>query len=105
MTKPITLPEPFVKWARHKTSRVPKKPLPSEGIMSPKHFSLYQNATDKQRKWVEEFLQTGDSDLAARIAYPTAKVASVYQLSLKGRKRFGLTKKDLEKFMNEHPTY
>jgi len=105
MTKLITLPEPRVQWARHKTERKPQQAIPASEIMTSEQFLKYQNATEKQRKWVEEFLRTGDSDWAARVAYPTAKAASVYQLSLRARKTFGLTKKDLEKFMEENPTF
>lgn len=99
MTKSITLPEPRVHWARHKTKRSPLLAIPASEIMSPERFAWYQNATAKQRKWVEEFLKTGDSDWAARIAYPTATVGSIYQLSHRSRKIFGLNKKTLEKFM------
>lgn len=105
MTKSITLPEPRVHWARHKTKRSPLLTIPASEIMRPRCFAHYQNATEKQRKWVEEFLETGDSDWAARIAYPTATVGSVYQLSMRARRMFNLNKKDLEKFMEENPGY
>lgn len=105
MTKSISLPEPRVPWARHKTAKKPSQPIPLLEIMTAEQFLKYQNASEKQRKWAEEFLHTGDSDLAARIAYPKATVGSVYQLSLRARKHFGLTKKDLEKFIDENPTF
>ncbi|MFA5855118.1 MAG: hypothetical protein WC846_02420 [Candidatus Gracilibacteria bacterium] len=105
MNKFTTIPEPRVKWARHKTDRKPEKPIPVSEIFDSEQMMKYQNATDKQRKWVDEFLRTGDSDLSARIAYPTAKVASVYQLSLHARRKFKLTKKELENFMKVNPIY
>lgn len=99
MNKFTTVPEPKVPWARHKTERKPKQPIPLHAVLTDQSFMRYQNSSEKQRKWVEEFARTGDSDLAARIAYPTAKVASVYQLSVRNRRAFRVSKKDLEETM------
>lgn len=95
----IKVPVPNFVWMRHKTIKAPAKSISLTEILSEEQFMLYQNATHKQRSWLEEFVRTGDSDLAALIAYPTANPASIYRLSLLARRKFNITKATIENFI------
>jgi len=66
-----------------------------EDVFNEEQMEKFNNATEKQRKWVMVFLQTGDSDKAVEEAYDTTTQAARYQIAHKLRLKFGITVQDI----------
>jgi len=58
-----------------------------------KEYTRYMNINKenfKESKWVDEYLKSGDPNDAVRKAYPNVNPKSVYSISKRNQKKYGL---------------
>lgn len=69
--------------------------LVPEDILDEDMMETFNESTEKQKTWLLEFLKTGNSDKAARKAYPDATKATAHQLAYRMRLKFRISVADL----------
>lgn len=64
-------------------------------ILSQEQIQLFDEASEPQKKWLIEYIQSGDPIEAAKIAYPNCKKSGYRQMAYKNRTLFKISIADL----------
>lgn len=71
------------------------KKLRLKDVLTEEQYNIYKKASQYQKKWLQVFVRTGNTNTASDEAYPNASKSTRYQMAHKNRKIFNISVDDL----------